>query len=138
MNDEDEPAAQGTALISEGKLADGKYSVSMQLYKPPENYAGKDPDDQSGGEFNGEARYFSLVLSPQTALNDGAIWVKGSMFALNNSLTVIDWENTPLSDFRAIKKTTLWNDPGLNFPRKQERLYDAVVCKDDAITTTAP
>lgn len=149
MNDEEEgaQAAQGTAFLSGPKntetanqtavatLIDGKYTVTMKLYRVPGDYLTADPDSTHGGAFYGEARYFSLVLCPEDAPNSGTIWIKGSMNALNKAQTVIDWGGSSLSDFRAITNdpSMQWLEDQLKIPQKTKRLYNAIVCKDDDI-----
>jgi hypothetical protein len=68
----DAPKAQGTALL------DGSAGITVQLYKPPEDYRGKDPDEH-GEAWSGTGRYFSVIISPRNAPDKDAILVRGGM-----------------------------------------------------------
>jgi hypothetical protein len=72
MSSSDAPKAQGAALL------DGASSITLQLYEPPPDYKGKDPDEH-GAEWSGTARYFSVIVSPRNAPGQDAILIRGGL-----------------------------------------------------------
>lgn len=69
MSQHDAHKAQGTALL------DGAASVTVQLYNPPAEYRGKDPDEY-GEPWAGTGSYYSVIISPLDAPGKEAILVK--------------------------------------------------------------
>jgi len=117
------PVAKGVAKISEGTLSDGKYSITLQLQNP--NRAGNDDPNEDTGSWSGIAKYFSIMICPQSIVSDGvnAVWIKGSMNQLNKTMETCNWDT--LMDFRT--------SPFVNQSQIQA-LYDDIICKDSEIT----
>jgi len=128
QSEKDPPAAKGVAKVSEGKLENGKYTVTIQLKKP-------NPQDELNPNFDtdpwfGTASYFSVVISPQDVAIHGvnAIWAKAGT-TLNKGKKSCDWNN--LMNFRELIK----RDPEdkMEFAKKTKALFTEIVCKDPDI-----
>ncbi|MDR1576150.1 MAG: hypothetical protein LBS37_09115 [Treponema sp.] len=78
MSQNDPHKSQGTALL------DGATSVTVLMYRPPEEYRGRDPDDH-GEAWSGVGSYFSVIISPRSAPDKEAILVRaGQSFNKSN------------------------------------------------------
>jgi hypothetical protein len=102
-------------------------TITIPLFKPlPGNdYKGADPDE-NGGPWSGEANFFSVVISPENAPDEKAIFVKGSMTRLDKSNNNCNFAS--LYD--------LWDMPAIpgvvdNPKEKVKALYDDIVSKDN-------
>jgi len=124
----DQPAAKGTAKISEGVLENGTYSVTIKLQNP--NSDDHDDPNEDTGPWSGTANYFSIMISPKYRTSDGvnAVWIKGGT-TFNKGKKNCDWES--LMDFRGIMK----EDPQdtMEFGKKSQALYDEIILKDNDI-----
>jgi hypothetical protein len=111
--------AQGTKTLSPDVITDGKASVTIDLFSPPTG-AGADPDpDITGAAWAGEAKFFSVTISPQTVTGVSSIESKaGTTFS--GAENVFDWD----------KLMSL----AQMYPEGAEAIYKRIVCKDDAIT----
>ncbi|MCL2761694.1 MAG: hypothetical protein FWD36_00610 [Treponema sp.] len=128
MDANKDPASKGMATVSEGTLANGTYTVTMQLEQPNHLF---DPNDKNPnlvtGPWSGTSIYFSIMISPQDTSAHGvdAIWAKGG-YDLNKGKASINWND--LIDFR--------DGPAiLQLGAKALALYNDIVCNDPEITT---
>jgi len=130
QSETDPPAAKAVAKVTEGKLENGKYTVTIQLQKP--NPPDKEDPNLDTGSWSGTASYFSITISPQDVSAHGvnAIWVKAGT-TLNKGKKSCDWNSRSLMDFRELIK----NDPEdrMGFAKKATALFTDIVCKDPDI-----
>jgi hypothetical protein len=120
QSENDTPVAKGVALVSEGTLTGGKYTVTIQLQNP--NPPDNDDPTNNTGPWSGTANYFSIVISPQdVSAGVETIWAKAGL-ALDKGKKNTAWDS--LMDFRV--------DPEdkLGFKVKTKALFDLIVCKD--------
>jgi hypothetical protein len=128
MSESDPPAAKGVAKFSDFTPENGKYSITIQLQNP--NPSDKEDPNEDTGSWSGEAKYFSVVISPHdvTTHGENAIWMKAGT-TLNKGKERYDWNS--LMDSRTAM--ALENDP-MEFAPKVNSLYTDIVCKDPDIT----
>ncbi|MDR0582935.1 MAG: hypothetical protein LBG57_01095 [Treponema sp.] len=111
MSQHDPHKSQGTALL------DGEASVTVPMYKPPEEYKGRDPDDH-GEAWSGVGAYFSVIISPQNAPNKEAILVRaGQAFNKSN-------QNCDFSRLMRVSESSL-------FTGKTTAIYNEIICHDN-------
>jgi hypothetical protein len=129
MDDKDPHVTQGTAIIN------GQTSVTIDLFKPYHT-PNLDPD-LHGLPWSGEALYFSIIISPQNAPSQGAIYPKGSAMPLNDSRRELSWGDAVLQDFVYLLLHNQSGAKALDLETKLQRMYDDIICKDDAIDVIA-
>lgn len=106
--------AQGTELVA------GATSVTINLYKPPSNWATHPDPDNNSGPWNGTARYYSAAISPQTVNNKSDI-LFGAGLGVDDAHQTVSWNN-------------LASMAGAMSEAQKTAIYDWIIKKDDAIT----
>jgi hypothetical protein len=132
QSEDDAPVAKGVAKISDGTQINGKYTVTINLQNP--NPADEKDPNFDTGSWSGTAKYFSLMISPQTVpASEGwnSVWVKAGT-TLNKGKKSLDWNSTSLMDFR----TLIANDPDdtSGFLLKLKALFNDIIPEDPEIT----
>jgi hypothetical protein len=111
MSQSDPHKSQGTALL------DGATSVTVPMYKPPEEYRGRDPDDH-GEAWSGVGSYFSVIISPRNAPDKEAILVRaGQSFNKSN-------RNCDFGRLMRVSESSL-------FTGKTTAIYNAIIRHDN-------
>ena len=118
----DPPVAKGVAKFSTGTQKDGKYSITIKLQNP-NPASDKDPNTDTGS-WSGTARYFSIMISPQSVASDGinAVWMRAGM-TLNKVKKECNWETLIDSRTNPLVK-----------PEQIQALYSDIILNDTEIT----
>ena len=120
QSENDLPVAKGVAKTDpDRKQANGTYIVIINLQNP--NPPGDKNPNLYTGPWSGTARYFAVVISPQTVHGVDTISAKAG-FTLNKGKAVCNWDS--LIDLRTA------------YPEKINALYRDIVSEDDEITVT--
>jgi len=113
------PVAKGVAKL--GTPSGGKYSVTIKLQNP-NSASDKNPNTDTGS-WSGTAKYFSVMISPQSVAGKGqdAVWIKAGM-TLDKGKKECSWDS--LIDFRT---------SSLVDPKQAEALYNDIIGYDPEI-----
>ena len=126
QSENDPPVAMGVVELTPAMMVGSTYTVTIDLREPVDP-PGSDPDDPSA-PWNGTARFFSVVISPQDlhGLGAQAIEVRASI-GLNHRSEQISWDSFTMN------LSKLYDDPF--YQSKVDTLYIAIVSNDtDYIT----
>jgi len=124
QSEDDQPVTKGVAKFSASTLKDGTHSVTIKLQNP--GAPNGDPNKDTGS-WSGTAKYFSIMICPQSVIENGinAVWIKGG-YTLDKGKKECDWRN--LVDFR------IKGDDSMGLIKKSQALYDSIVPFDNDIT----
>jgi hypothetical protein len=113
MTDDQLHTAQGTKVLAASDFVNGKANVTIDLYKP--SGTDRDLDEQQGGKWSGNAKFFSVIISPQTVFGSADIQAKAGSSGFSDSKKEFDWSS--LMDMSSMTDNI-------------NAIYTRIICKD--------